>query len=201
MLYARGNVGGLLMYLKRPPGSLFTISIMTMALSCAVDLARAQGPFVMTSTTFKDGTMMPKRTSNKPPPNPNCVGDNVSPQLSWKGTPEGTRSYALTMSDPEGFGGQGVVHWIAYGIPLNVTSFAEGEVSKASNKFIGGTSTQGTGTYSGPCTPPGSPHHYTFLVIATDLEPTALPPGLTFPELQARLAGHFKGATALVGLF
>jgi hypothetical protein len=85
--------------------------------------------FVLTSTTFKDGEMMPPRVSNKPLPNPNCVGDNVSPQLSWASPPAGTKSYAFTLVDPEGYGGMGVVHWVAYGIAANVTSFKEGELS------------------------------------------------------------------------
>ena len=163
--------------------------------------ANAAEPFTLTSTTFKDGTLMPKKVANKNPANPNCVGDNVSPQLSWSGAPEGTKSFALTMVDPEGRGGLGVFHWVAYGIPANVTSFAEGEVSKDGAKFVGGKSTQGVGYYSGPCTPPGSPHHYTFLIIGTDLDAKELPAGLTLPELQAKLNGHVKGAAGLVGLF
>jgi Raf kinase inhibitor-like YbhB/YbcL family protein len=166
----------------------------------------AAAPFTLTSTTFKDGTMMPTKVANMnapnaPMPNPNCVGQNVSPQLSWSGAPDGTKSFALTMVDPEGRGGLGVFHWVSYGIPANVTSFAEGEVSKASDKYVGGKSTQGVGNFSGPCTPPGSPHHYTFKIIATDLDPKELAPGLTLPELEAKLAGHTKGAAGLVGLF
>ena len=115
--------------------------------------------------------------------------------------PEGTKSFALTMVDPEGRGGAGVHHWIAYGIPANVTSFAEGETSKESPKYVGGKSTQGVGFYSGPCTPPGSPHHYTFVIIATDFDPKELPEGLTMPELWAKLPGHTKAAAGLVGLF
>ncbi|HEY4266228.1 MAG TPA: YbhB/YbcL family Raf kinase inhibitor-like protein [Micropepsaceae bacterium] len=171
----------------------------------AVELAHAAtAPFRLMSSTFKDGTMMPAKVanvSNPAMPNPNCVGQNVSPQLSWSGAPEGTKSFAIEMVDPEGRGGLGVFHWVAYGIAPNVTSFAEGEVSKVSDKYIGGKSTQGVGSYSGPCTPPGSPHHYTFKVIATDLDPKELPPGLTLPELDAKLAGHAKGAAGLVGLF
>src|SRR5262245_37147661 len=163
--------------------------------------AAAQTDFTLTSQTFKDGQMMPRKVANKNAQNPNCVGDNVSPQLSWSGAPEGTRSFALLMEDPEGRGGAGVHHWVAYGIPPNVTSFAEGEVSKESDKYVGGKSTQGVGFYSGPCTPPGSPHHYTFVVVATDLDPKELPAGLTLPELLAKLAGHAKGAAGLVGLF
>ena len=165
----------------------------------------AAAPFSLTSTTFKDGTMMPQKVANMNQPganpNPNCVGQNVSPQLSWSGTPDGTKSFAFTMVDPEGRGGLGVFHWVAYGIPPNVTSFAEGEISKASEKYVGGKSTQGVANYSGPCTPPGSPHHYTFKVIATDLDPKELQPGMTLPELEAKLNGHVKGAAGLVGLF
>ena len=126
-------------------------------LSCWSGTANA---FVLTSTTFKDGGMMLQKVSNKPPPNPNCVGENISPQLSWKNPPGGTKSYAITLVDPEGYGGMGVVHCVAYGIPLNVTSFAEGEVSKSSNKFVGGKSTEGVEYYSGPCTPPVPSENY-----------------------------------------
>src|ERR1700694_5111300 len=147
--------------------------------------AIAADPFTLTSTTFKDGQLMPRKVANTSPTNANCGGENVSPQLSWTGVPDGTKSFAILMEDPEGRGGAGVHHWVAYGIPASVTSFAEGEVSKASDKYVGGKSTQGVGNFSGPCTPPGTPHHYTFKVIATDLDPKELPPRLTLPELYA----------------
>jgi Raf kinase inhibitor-like YbhB/YbcL family protein len=169
--------------------------------------AMAQTPFTLTSTTFKDGQMMPKKVANSTSTNPNCVGENVSPQLSWTGVPDGTKSFAILMEDPEGRGGAGVHHWVAYGIPATVTSFAEGELSKPSDKYVGGKSTQGVGFYSGPCTPPGSPHHYTFILIATDLDPKELAPGLTREELQAKVVpappamSHAKGTAGIVGLF
>jgi phosphatidylethanolamine-binding protein (PEBP) family uncharacterized protein len=114
----------------------------------------------------------------------------------------------MLMTDPEGRGGAGVFHWVAYGIPTSVTNFAEGEVSKPSDKYVGGKSTQGVGFFSGPCTPPSTtPHHYTFVMIATDFDPKELPPGLTHDEVTAKLAPpggppvHAKGAAGLVGLF
>src|SRR5438046_9924810 len=125
------------------------IAAAAMVLASAV-LAAAQTPFTLTSTTFKDGTMMPKKVANNLNNNPNCVGENVSPQLSWKGAPDGTKSFAILMEDPEGRGGAGMHHWVAYGIPASVTSFAEGEVSKLSDKYVGGKSKQDGGLYSGP---------------------------------------------------
>jgi len=185
----------------RHVNSLVAAGGLVLASLCMGSAANAADPFTLSSSTFKDGTMMPRKVANKNPQNPNCVGDNVSPELSWSGVPEGTKSLALTMVDPEGRGGLGVFHWVAYGIEPTTKGFAEGEVSKDGPKFVGGKSTQGVGFYSGPCTPPGSPHHYTFMIIATDLEPKELPPGLTLPEFQAKLNGHAKGAAGLVGLF
>ena len=183
---------------------LLAASALTVAFAAS---AVAADPFTLTSSTFKDGQLMPRKVANMNPQNPNCVGENVSPQLSWSGAPEGTRSFAILMEDPEGRGGAGVHHGVSYGIPASVTSFAEGEVSKASEKYVGGKSTQGVGNYSGPCTPPGTPHHYTFVVIATDLDPKELPPGLTREEFLAKLVppppamSHAKGTAGIVGLF
>jgi len=180
----------------------------TLVLGLFGTAANAADIFSLTSKTFKDGTVMPKNAANSAanaPTNPNCVGENVSPEFSWTGVPEGTKSFALTMFDPEGRAPSGVSHWVAYGIPASVTGFAEGEVSKPSDKYVGGKSTQGVGFYSGPCTPPGTtPHHYTFVLIATDFDPKELPPGLTRDELIAKFGpppAHVKGSTGMVGLF
>ena len=180
----------------------------TFALGLFGTAANAADIFSLTSTTFKDGTMMPKKVANShenAPTNANCVGENVSPEFSWTGVPEGTKSFALTMFDPEGRAPSGVSHWVAYGIPASVTGFAEGEVSKESDKYVGGKSLFGVGTYRGPCTPPNTtPHHYTFVLIATDFDPKELPPGLTRDELIAKFGpppAHVKGSTGLVGLF
>ena len=98
-------------------------------------------------------------------------------------------------------------HWVAYGISPTLTGFAEGETSKLTDKYVGGKSTQGVGFYSGPCTPPGkTPHHYTFVLVATDFAPNELPPGLTHDEVMAKIAPpggppvHAKGDAGMVGI-
>ena len=125
----------------------------------------------------------------------------MSPALAWTGAPAGTKSFVLMMVDLEGRNGLGVNHFVAYGIPATVTSFAEGETTKNTDKYVGGVGTAKQTHYMGPCTPPGAPHHYTFVLVATDLDTKALPPGLTRLELLAKLDGHVKGAAGLVGLF
>jgi len=190
---------------------LLTATAAALALGFAATAAQAADLFSIKSTTFADGKMMPKKVANSTanaPSNPNCVGENVSPEFSWSNVPEGTKSFVFLMSDPEGRGGAGVSHFVFYGIPATVTGFAEGETSKASDKFVGGKNIAGIGTYFGPCTPPGQvPHHYTFVLTATDFDPHELAPGLTRDEVLAKLAApgqppaHTKGVAGMVGLF
>ena len=187
------------MPVRRYLGTIALAGGFALASACA---ASAAEPFSLTSSAFKDGTMLAKKNAGANKSNPNCVGENVSPPLAWTNAPAGTVSYALLMVDPEGRAGLGVDHWIAYGIPASVTSFDENEVSKPLEKYVGGTGTAKQAHYMGLCTPPGTtPHHYTFVMIATDLDPKALPPGLTRTELLDKLHGHVKGAAGLVGLF
>ena len=87
--------------------------------------------------------------------------------------------------------------------------FAEGELSKESEKFVGGKSTMEKNTYWGPGTPPNTDwHHYTFILMATDLDPKdpALKPGMTRDELAAALGvgtpnSHVKASAGLVTRF
>ncbi len=155
--------------------------------------------FRLYSPTYADNTILPKKHAGNAKDNANCIGDNVSPAMQWTNASPKTRSFALLMDDQAGQAGLGVSHWVAYGIPANVNSFAEGETSKPSPKFVGGTSTRKLSEYFGPCTPKGNaPQHYVFTMIATDLEPTALKPGLTRQELLAALKGHALGAASMV---
>src|SRR5262249_967101 len=159
------------------------------------------------STCLKAVGMLRRTPAKNSPKKRSCVDKSVPPQVWWVNPPASTKSFAILMVDPEGRGGAGVNHWVAYGIPADVTGFAEGDVSKASDKYVGGKSTQGVGHYSGPCTPANvQPHHYTFVLNATDLEPKALPPGLTKGELTGKIGpegadSHAKGSAGIVGLF
>ncbi len=177
-----------------------------LAFSFTGTAANAAGLFTLQSKTFADGKIMPKKVAGNAASNPNCVGQNVSPELHWTNVPDGTKSLVLLMSDPEGRAPGGVSHWVAYGIdPAKVTGFAEGATSKDSDQYVGGKSTMGVGHYSGPCTPPNAtPHHYTFILIASDFAPTDLPPGLTREDIIAKFGpppAHVKGVTGMIGLF
>lgn len=160
------------------------------------------GPFTLSSRDFKDGAVLPRAYGGKAEGRPNCLGENVSPHLAWSNVPEGTRSLVFYMYDPEGRAGSGVTHWIAYGVPPARGQFERGEIARAPSGFVGGKSTQDLATYMGPCPPPNtSYHHYTFVVIATDLAPDELPAGLTKDEVIAKINGRSKGVSGLVARF
>ncbi len=172
-------------------------------LSCggACATVAAYEPFLLASPSFADNGKLDAKYAGDDKLNANCVGDNVSPPLTWSHAPPGTKSYALIEIDPEGRAGLSVVHWVAYGIPVSVTALAEGEGSQPSDKLVGGRGTRGHATYFGPCTGPGLTHHFVFTLIATDLDPKALKPGLTREELLAALASHVRGAAGIIGRY
>ena len=165
--------------------------------------AGAAEVLTLTSSAFQDnGTLAVKNACSDKQRSPNCVGENLSPPLAWANPPEGTKSFALLLFDPEGRAPAGVSHMVLYGIPADVKGFAEGELSKPSDKFVGGKSTMEKAIYWGPGTPPNTDwHHYTFTLIATDLDPKALQPGMTREELATALKDHVKASAGLIGRF
>ncbi len=180
------------------------MSLIRLAALAALLTAAAPPPpvFRLSSTGFKDGEVLRKKFAGNLATNPNCMGENVSPQLAWHNVPAGTTSIVLFMFDVEGNSGAGVAHWIAYGIPPEKGQFAEGEAARPAIGYLAGKSTKGLNHYLGPCTPPATDwHHYTFMALAIDLPPDALPAGLTREELLPKLDGHVTGSTTIVGRF
>ena len=55
-----------------------------------------------------------------------CTGKNISPQLSWRNAPEGTKSFAITLYDPDAPTGSGWWHWVAFDIPASTTGIPAG---------------------------------------------------------------------------
>lgn len=161
--------------------------------------AAVAAPFVLTSPEFADDGLMPQKFAAS---TQDCGGQNLSPPLRWSNAPAGTASFAIMMVDVDGGRGLGYVHWLAYGIPADKTALREGEASRPAADIVGGHNMPGTELYYGPCPPPGqAPHHYIISLLALDLAPKALKPGLDHAALVAALKGHSLGATSLIGRY
>jgi phosphatidylethanolamine-binding protein (PEBP) family uncharacterized protein len=171
-----------------------TAALLSLLAVAACATTQQEGPptaFRLSSPGMADNSMMQPKNAGNFAKNPNCTGQNVSPPLTWINAPDKTRSFALIWDDQAGRAGLGVSHAVIYGIPANVTSFAEGELGgpPTGGRFVPGKNLLGM-HWLGPCSPKGfAPQHYVLTLMATTLEPNELAPGLTRPELLKALEG------------
>ena len=168
------------------------LSLALLAACATQEPAISPSAFRVGWTGMADNSMLPQKSAGNLKTNPNCLGDNVSPPVQWSNAPAKTRSFVILLDDQAGRTGLGVSHLVGYGIPANVSSFAEGELSSApqGGRFVAGKSTPGLTGWFGPCPPRGNgPQHYVMTLIATTLEPSELAPGLTKAEVLEALEG------------
>ena len=139
----------------------------------------------ITTGVFEEGGTIPSRYT--------CDGQNVSPQLSFADAPEGTRSLALVVDDPDAPVGT-FIHWLAWGIDPAQGGLDEGHAAprEGRNGF-------GTVGYAGPC-PPHGRHRYFFRLHALDVE-LDLEPGADRDELDRALEGHVLESAELMGTY
>ncbi len=99
-----------------------------------------------------------------------CTGNNVSPDVAWSNAPEGTKSFAVTVYDPDAPTGSGWWHWTVFNIPADVTGIKEGASlipGKLPEGAVEGRTDFGKPGYGGACPPKGDkPHRYILTVYA-----------------------------------
>ena len=100
-------------------------------------------------------------------------GSNISPHLAWSGAPEGTRSFVLSVFDPDAPTGSGWWHWNVVNIPAGVQALPRGCGSGRSALPAGAVQTRGdtgTSSYTGAAPPPGPAHRYIFTLHALKVD-------------------------------
>jgi Raf kinase inhibitor-like YbhB/YbcL family protein len=129
-----------------------------------------------------------------------CSGEDISPALSWSGAPQGTKSLALIVDDPDAPSGT-FVHWVVYNLPSETTHLDEA-VTKGTSMPGGGAQGRndfGGDGYGGPCPPPGTPHHYRFRLFA--LNSQISPQSARGSEVEQAMKGHILASAELNGTF
>jgi Raf kinase inhibitor-like YbhB/YbcL family protein len=144
--------------------------------------------FRLVSSAFAEGEEIPRRFT--------LHGNNVSPPLEWGEAPEGTRSFALLVEDPDAPSGT-FAHWILWDIPPDTSALEEDRMPPdgthvAPNDF-------GSSTWGGP-SPPFGRHRYFFKLFALDavLGPIESPTRLA---LEDAMAGHVLEMATLVATY
>ena len=145
----------------------------------------------VTSPAFALGGAVPRRHT--------CEGEDLSPALAWNNVPDGTRSFAIVVDDPDA-PGRVWVHWLAWDIPGTARGLPEGVRPDEAGFSQGMTDFRRVG-YGGPCPPQGhGAHRYFFRVYALDAR-LNLAPGASRGELDAAMRGHILGQGELMGKF
>lgn len=140
------------------------------------------------SDSFKDGQPIPKQFT--------CDGADQTPVLRWGAPPEGTKSFALVIDDPDAPSGT-FRHWGVFDIPASARSIGDGKHAgtEVTNDF-------GKAGYGGPCPPPGhGPHHYHFKLFALDTDKLGLSPDAKVADVETAARQHAIAEGEIVGTY
>ena len=149
--------------------------------------------FTITSPAFENGQEIPRLHT--------CEGNDISPPLEWTGVPEGTRSLALIVDDPDApdpaHPKTTWVHWVLFNLPPDLAGLPAG-VSRLPESVVGGNDWK-RNDYGGPCPPIGR-HRYFFKLYALDCM-LDLTGKTDKSRLETAMKGHVIGKTELVGTY
>jgi Raf kinase inhibitor-like YbhB/YbcL family protein len=156
---------------------------------CGEKQETTMGSFMLRSTAFDDGQAIPREYG--------CEGTDSAPPLGWSDPPQGTKSFALVVDDPDAPSGT-FRHWGAWNIPAGshgIEPSQAGQFPQAVNDF-------GKQGYGGPCPPPGhGVHRYRFKLFALDTDKLELAPGAKVGEVEKAAADHLLGRAELTGTY
>jgi len=165
--------------------------------------AAAASGLTLTSGEFADGDYM---ANEQVFAGFGCEGKNVSPSLSWSGAPAGTKTFALTVYDPDAPTGSGWWHWVVVNIPPSTTSLPKG-AGTAEGAMLPQGALQvrtdfGAPGYGGPCPPQGDhPHRYVFTIHAVDLDALDVDANASPALVGFYLHFHTLAKASLMGLY
>jgi Raf kinase inhibitor-like YbhB/YbcL family protein len=156
--------------------------------------------FIVTSTDLKDGQKFPVDQMSGVF---GAGGKDISPQLSWSGFPSGTKSFVITMYDPDAPTPSGFWHWAVVDIPANVTSLPSGAGDSKGSGLPAGAfqipNDARMAQYVGAAPPPGGgKHRYYVVVHAVDVPSLGLAKDVTAALLSANLNRHTLARAIIV---
>lgn len=174
-----------------------------MVMLCLSFTAAGAADFTLTSPDIKKGELMSMDQVYK---GFGCQGSNISPALKWANAPDETKSFAITVFDPDAPTGIGWHHWVVFNIPASVTELAANAGSADSKNLPEGSiqsvSDYGAPGYGGPCPPADhDPHRYIFTVYALDIPKIDLPATAMPALVRFMINNHTLAKAELTGYY
>ncbi len=176
--------------------------LLTLSLLAPVLAAQAAG-FALTSPTLKAGQSL---TMDQVFNGFGCTGKNISPELNWANPPADTKSFAVTVYDPDAPTGSGWWHWVVFNLPAKTLSLPAG-AGTASGAALPANAQQGrtdfgTQGFGGACPPPGDkPHRYIFTVHALRVEKLEIPADATAAFVGYNIMANSLGKASFTAKF
>lgn len=156
----------------------------------AAEEATMADTLTLTSPAFADGEDIPRKYT--------CEGEDTTFPLAWSGVPEGTKSLALTIFDPDAPRPQGWIHWAVYDLPADLRAVPEGGKLPDTAKFVRNDFDRDA--YGGPCPPPGhGVHHYRITLYALDTAKLDTPK--SYDDLVSEAKEHALATAELTGTY
>ncbi|MEV9593383.1 YbhB/YbcL family Raf kinase inhibitor-like protein [Aliarcobacter butzleri] len=153
--------------------------------------------FTLTSSDLK-GQLTKKQEFN----GFGCTGENISPELSWKDAPKGTKSFAITVYDPDAPTGSGWWHWVAFDISKDKFTLPTGFGNSESKDVIQSITDYGKSGFVGACPPIGDKaHRYVFTVYALDIETLGLDKNASPALVGFYLNAHSLAKASLISYY
>jgi Raf kinase inhibitor-like YbhB/YbcL family protein len=146
-----------------------------------------RGPMLVQSSAFKEGERISATYT--------CKGENINPPISIEGVPQGAKSLAFIVDDPDAPRGL-FTHWTVWNIRPDVTEIPENSVPDGA---VQGITTFGRAGYGGPCPPTGT-HRYFFTAYALDIS-LDLSSDASRSNLESKMQGHILDQGRLMGMF
>ena len=148
-------------------------------------------PLRLSSPAFPGGGKIPQRYT--------CDGENISPPLAWSNAPQGARSFALIVEDPDAPHGT-LLHWGVYDIDAGTNRLREG--FSVDGDYPQAHNDMGDIGYGGPCPPPGAAaHHYRFRLFALDVEKLNLASNTNAEAIEKAAQSHILDSAEMIGLY
>ena len=161
--------------------------------SCGTQSEAEMSGFLLKSSAFSDGSALPTEFT--------CDGADQSPPLEWSEPPEGTKSFALIVDDPDAPSGT-FSHWAAFNIPGTARDLAAGAGNQAEGMMSQARNDFGKSGYGGACPPNGhGPHRYRFKLLALDVDRLDIPPDAKVKDVEARAEQHLVARAEMTGTY